>query len=662
MTRPDFRADAYVGQLWSVPLAGGAPRRLTRGFRDTEPQFTPDGQALAFLRAAPGGRPQVFVLDVSGGEPVQLTDQPLGVSWFRISADSRRLVFAARVPDTGRYGTLDGVPAGAEDPRLITSLRYRMNGVGYLQDKPLQVFVLDLPDLQAEPWIPALGRAAADSDAPAGPPVPAARQLTFEATDHSTPVFSADGQRILYTAGRPGNDADLVTDVWSVNLDGSDARKLSNLGRGPAIGASDPAESPDGSLLYYLGSELGESGTDFVARNTALYAAPAADPAAARRLTDVETLDLTEGPVLAQADGALVFNRTRGRVELLHVNPDGAVRTIAGGPRVVTGAAAGADGTVVFSYTDAGTAGDLAVAGPDGEPHVLTDFSARLREQAGVLVPEELSISGPEGYPVHGWLVRPRGEGPHPVLLNIHGGPFAQYTGALYDEAQVYAEAGYAVLMCNPRGSAGYGQEHGRIIRGAMGTVDLTDVLAFLDGALARYPEALDAGRVGIMGGSYGGYLTAWTIAHDHRFAAAIVERGFLDPVSFTGSADIGWFFGGEYTGTDPDAVAAQSPMAKVGQVRTPTLVLHSEEDLRCPLEQAQRYFTALRQNGTEAGLLLFPGENHELSRSGTPWHRRQRFEHILRWWDRFLPTGGELAAEPGAPASAEAPVPEPAP
>jgi dipeptidyl aminopeptidase/acylaminoacyl peptidase len=141
------------------------------------------------------------------------------------------------------------------------------------------------------------------------------------------------------------------------------------------------------------------------------------------------------------------------------------------------------------------------------------------------------------------------------------------------------------------------------------------------------------------MGGSYGGYLTAWTISQVHRFKAAIVERGFLDPVSFTGSSDIGWFFGGEYNGRSAELVAAQSPMATIAAVTTPTLVIHSEDDLRCPVEQGQRYFTMLKQQGVESAFLVFPGEDHELSRSGTPHHRRQRFDHILSWWARFLPT-----------------------
>ena len=196
------------------------------------------------------------------------------------------------------------------------------------------------------------------------------------------------------------------------------------------------------------------------------------------------------------------------------------------------------------------------------------------------------------------------------------------------------SDAGYAVVYCNPRGSAGYGRAHGRSIRGAMGTVDLTDVLDFLDGTIAS-DASLDGARVGIMGGSYGGYLTAWVIAHDHRFAGAIVERGFLEPTSFQGTSDIGSFFGDEYVGTDPDAIARQSPMAVVGAVTTPTLVIHSELDFRCPLEQATRYYAALKRQGTDAEMLVFPGENHELTRSGQPRHRVERFDAVLDWWSR---------------------------
>jgi dipeptidyl aminopeptidase/acylaminoacyl peptidase len=238
---------------------------------------------------------------------------------------------------------------------------------------------------------------------------------------------------------------------------------------------------------------------------------------------------------------------------------------------------------------------------------------------------------------VHGWVTTPSGPGPHPVLLTVHGGPFAQYGWTLFDETQTYVEAGYAVVQCNPRGSSGYGQAHGRAVKEAFGTVDADDVLAFLDAALED--PALDASRVGLMGGSYGGYMTTLLLSRTDRFVAGISERGFNDPVSFVGSSDIGWFFPDEYLGTDPERLAEQSALAHAHKIQTPTLVIHSEEDWRCPLEQGTRLYVELKRRGVPTELLLFPGEGHELSRSGRPKHRLARLDHVLRWWARWLPT-----------------------
>ncbi len=661
VVRPDFDADSYVGQLWNVPLdPDKRPHRLTRGFRDTDPDFSPDGLVLAFLRAAPGGKPQLHVVEAAGGEPQAVTDAPLGVSAFSWAPDSHKIVFSARTPEDGRYGSVDGVSAGAEDARLITDYKYRMNGVGYTADKPLQLFLVELPDLDAEPKVAPTGRAlkargpaaagaaqavaGADAEDPASALLPAAKQLTTAATDHNGASFSPDGSTIYFTAAlHEGSDADLASGIYAVPVGGGEPRAVS-----PANTARQSVQavhaSRDGNWLFFLAQDLGGSGQDFVARNTALYVMPAGG-GDATALSDVEGMDLgSSGRIeLRGPDSALLLNDARGTTELLQFGATGDHKLLVHGDRVVTGAAV-RGGSLVLSFSDASTAGDVAVL-EGGELRLLTDFSADLRRNADIIEPRALTFPSADGYPVHGWLLKPAGKGPHPVLLNIHGGPFAQFTGALFDESQIYAGAGYAVLMCNPRGSAGYGQAHGRAIKEKMGTLDMQDVLAFLDGALGKFDE-LDAGALGIMGGSYGGYLTAWTISHDHRFKAAIVERGFLDPVSFTGSSDIGWFFGAEYTGPSAEQMQAQSPMARVEHVRTPALVIHSEDDLRCPVEQGQRYFTALKQHGVDAAFLVFPGENHELSRSGTPHHRKQRFDEILRWWARHLPPAANPAPD----------------
>jgi dipeptidyl aminopeptidase/acylaminoacyl peptidase len=631
VSRPDLQADSYVGQLWTVPVdQEKLPRRITRGFRDTAPAFSPDGLVLAFLRTdGRSSKAQLCVVEADGGEPQVITDRLLGIEAFSWSPDSHRIVFSSREPEAGRYGTAPDVAAGAEKPRLISTYQYRLNGVGYTRDKPRQLFMVEVPEIGSEP-----GSAKPDST-----------QLTTLTTDAGTGTFSADGSAVYFAASRPDDDDRLAAAIYRVPVAGGEPVEM-DLAAPMAQSVVDVRESKDGRWLFYIARDLGGTGRDFVARNAVLFCVPSGggEPVP---LTDPAMMDVAAPGCRIELHGpdrAMVLNNAQGTVELLELGATGEHSLLVHGDKTVTGAA-WAGGSLFVAYADASTCGDLAVL-EDGQLRLLTDFSAGLRTRTDIVVPQEVTFDAPDGYPVHGWVLRPAGPGPHPVLLNIHGGPFTQYTVALFDEAQVYVAAGYAVLMCNPRGSAGYGRDHGLAIKGRFGTDDMLDILAFLDGALAKF-STLDAGRLGILGGSYGGYLTAWTTAHHHRFRAAIVERGFLDPIGFEGSADIGWYFGSEYLGSAAEALAAQSPLELAAKVHTPTLVIHSENDLRCPLEQGQRYYAALKKQGVEAELLIFPGEDHELSRSGRPLHRQQRFDHILRWWARFLPTPANPAEIP---------------
>ncbi len=616
--RPDLGTDEYRGQLWAVPTDASAPARpISAGHRDSAPAFSPDGRWLAYLSAEPGGKPQLWLLATAGGEPRRLTDHPLGAGAPAWAPDSRRLAYVARVPEPGRYGTADGVGPEAEPPRLITTLQYREDGVGFLADRRSQVFVLELP--------PHLRDDAA--------PLPQPAQLTSGDADCADVAWRPDGAVLAFVSARhPRADRDLVRDVHEVGADGTGLRRVT-ASRGDCAG---PAYAPDGTLVVTAVPDLGPAGIDFVARQAvpcrvddAGALAPLLDP------EDHQRGDL--GPATVLADGAvLVGVERRGAVELLRVPLDGGEpEVLLGGSFTVRGVAAGG-GAVVATVAHDRSAGEL-IALSGGGRRLLTAFGRELGATGRLHRMQERTATAPDGVAVHGWVTTPPGPGPHPALLMIHGGPFAQYGWTLLDETQVLVSAGYAVVQCNPRGSSGYGSAHGRAIRGALGTVDADDVLAFLDSALAD--PALDPDRVGVLGGSYGGYLTALLIGRTDRFAAAVVERGFLDPVSFVGSADIGWVFPDQYLGTDPARIAAQSALAGADGITTPTLVVHSEEDWRCPVEQGARLYVALKRRGVPSELLLFPGEGHELSRSGRPKHRLARFEHLLRWWARWLPT-----------------------
>jgi dipeptidyl aminopeptidase/acylaminoacyl peptidase len=619
--RPDFAADSYVGQLWRVSLDGGEPTRITRGFRDTAPQISPDGRLVAFLRAGSDSRAQVAIMPAEGGEPMVITDAKLGVDDFAFSPDSRRLAYVAAVPELGRYGTVEGVCSSREDPRHIRSLQFQSNGVGYVADRRSQLFVLTVPDPRSEPPTRPVGRAA--KDGVEVQLVPVAEQLSQGNVDHVDPVWAGDSI-IVAAARHEQRDLDLRSDLYRFDPGVAEPVRITDSAVGPSVLGS--AVVVD-AHVFFVGINLGPSGRDVAGVNASVFVVPVTG-GEARALTDPETVCI-EGPLAADGAAVLAVDQVRGSGQVIRVDSSGEVdRWAVGGSARFVGAGGGARVAVVATVVSSGELMNLAAP-----REMLTDFAAELADQ--VIVPVEQMATSLDGYPVHGWVVRPDGDGPHPAVLMIHGGPFGAYSDTFFDEAQVLAGAGYAVVMCNPRGSAGYGQAHGKAVKGRLGENDVADVLTFLDHCLAADPS-LDAGRVGVMGGSYGGYLTAWIIAHEHRFAGAIIERGYLDPQSMIGAADIGWYFPQEYHQSRA-AMDAQSPLMLVGQVRTPALVIHSEQDLRCPLATAERYYTELKLAGVEAELLIFPGENHDLSRAGTPHHRRARFEHILDWWARHL-------------------------
>ncbi len=607
VSRPDLDADAYRAQLWAVPTDGSAPARpLTSGARDCAPAFSPDGRWLAYLSAVPGGHPQVHVLPTAGGAPRRLTGAPLGTGAPVWSPDSRRLAWVARVPEEGRYGTAEGIPPEAEPPRLVTRLRHRVDGVGYTADRPSCVFVLDLPE---------------------GPPddddLPEPRQVTDGSGEDTDVAWSPDGGTLAFVSARHARaDRDLVRDVWLVPVLGGEPRRVTR-GRGEC---RLPAFDPAGATIYVTARpDLGPDGVDVAAGGPTLCRVPVAGGPLEPLLDPGETSRGDETPATVLTGGAALLGvERRGAVALLRVPLDGgAPETLVDGPFTVRAVAAGG-GVVVATVGHDRSAGELVALTP-GRRRLLTGFGAALGATGRLHRSTERTAVAADGARVHGRVTVPQGPGPHPVLLLVHGGPSTQVGWSLLDETQVYVSAGYAVVQYGLPGLPGHEEAGDR---------GIAEVLAFLDAALTD--PALDGDRVGVAGnGPHGGFLAALLLTRTDRFAAAVVERAVTDPASVAGSGDVGREHTDAHPGADP-----VSPLAAVAAIRTPTLVVHGEQDERCPVEQGRRLFVALQRQGVPSALLLFPGEGHELSRSGRPRHRLARFEHLLAWWDRWLPAG----------------------
>jgi dipeptidyl aminopeptidase/acylaminoacyl peptidase len=619
----DREANEYRGAIHVVAVDGSTePRRFTSGEkRDGSPRWSPDGRWLAFTsnRGDEKTPARLYVIPAEGGEARALTDGEESVEEVVWSPDSTRLAYTMRVRDEA-YEEEDEKKRA---PRRVTRLLYKLDNVGWTTDRRKHVFVVGL-----------------DGDG--------TRQVTDGDCEDVEPAWSPDGKRIVFSSLRGDRwDVDLINRLYVVDADGGGAEPRQLTGDDGSY--SMPSFSPDGGRIAYRYQV--EDGTF---PHHGQIGVMDADGSNARLLTtslDRQVNAFTEMREPLWEDGRLVFAiEDGGNVHLYSVPADGSAgpELLVGGEQWIGGYDT-RDGELVYVSTTHMTMREL-YAGTEGRR--LTDVGRAFTEERELVEAERFTAVSRDGTEVDAWLVRPAGFEAgtrYPVLLSIHGGPFSQYGTGFFDEFQVYAGAGYAVLFSNPRGGSGYSEEWGRAIRGpadgsgpGWGTVDYEDVIAVVDTALERF-DFLDEERLGVLGGSYGGFMTSWIVSHTNRFKAAISERAVNHMVSAFGSSDIFWIFEREFGGPMYDHVdtwLAHSPATYAKEISTPLLILHSEGDLRCNVEQGEHLFTLLRLLGKEVEMLRFPAEGHELSRAGSPLHRVQRFEAILEWFGRYLPPG----------------------
>jgi dipeptidyl aminopeptidase/acylaminoacyl peptidase len=620
--------DQYLSNIWMVDTAGGEPCRFTTGpKRDTKPRWSPDGTRLAFLSERDAhAKAQLYVIPATGGEPTRLTNQPNGVMQHVWSPDGTRLAFVARV---GGWQE----PAHEEERqkskpvRVITTLKYKSNGEGFIYDRRPHLFVV-----------------AADGGEP--------RQLTDGDFADADPAWSPDGTHLAFVSARhEDRDYDNASDIWLIPSHGGEPRRLTDTA-GPV---NSPAFSPDGRTVAYLGHRYRhESG-----RNKRVFTMPVAG---GTPMCLTVALDRTCVPFFSNvaplwsADGQWITfaAEDQGDVPIYRVRADGtaAPERIITGERQVTGLSASREGVLLaFAAMDAVSPVEVFVCHADGTGEKpLTDLNRAWKAEVMRSRPEHFRYER-DGRQLDGWVMRPFGWKPgvrYPALLNIHGGPHTQYGHHFFDEFQIYSGAGYAVIYTNPRGSQGYGEEFTRAVIGDWGGGDFADVMAGLDEALRRY-DFIDPERLGVMGGSYGGFLTSWTVGHTDRFKAACSERAVNNTYTLFGTSDIGHSFSEAQSGYLPwenrQWYIDHSPLTYAQDIATPLLIMHCESDLRCPVEQAEQLFVALKKQRKQAVFVRFPDEDHELSRAGRPRHRLERFRLILDWFARYLQPAG--AAEP---------------
>jgi dipeptidyl aminopeptidase/acylaminoacyl peptidase len=622
--RVDAEANDYRSQVWTVAADGASPPLpFTAGDdRDANPVWSPDGGRLAFTSARGHDdkvRTTVHVAPVrGGGEVVTVARMPDEVAHLRWSPDGSHLAFNARTRDE-RYADDD---ERRQPPRRVTRLFSRLDSTGFTVDRPMHVYA-----------VPADGSAAP-------------RNLTPGEHQLHRPSWTPDS-RALMAGGATHDtwDLDRKSDVHVVDLhDGSVRRVTATKG---VYGS--PSVSPDGTRVAFLGTDDAAS----FPRNShvGVMARAGGDHAWVSRAMDRTFAPFPDlqAPIWLDDKSLLVSVEDRGNVHLYRLTEgSSAPKPVWRGEGVVTAFDA-KGGAIAFTLSTATRPSELYVLDADGGPRRLTDLTSAFADRAGLRPYEQFTVASTDGtVELDAWLLTPPDldpDGSYPMLVNVHGGPFTQYANRFFDEVQIQASAGYVVLWCNPRGSSGREEAFGRAICGeplggtGWGSVDYDDVMAVVD-HVTKNRSYVDAERLGILGGSYGGYLTSWAVGHTDRFRAACSERAANNLLSLEWASDLAGAFR-SFVGRShldaPEMFQAMSPITYVREITTPLLILHSENDLRCPVEQAEQMFVALRMQEKDVELVRFPAESHELSRAGSPAHRRQRAEILLEFFGRHL-------------------------
>ncbi len=645
----DEKRAGYETSIWMVSTSGGeAPVRLTNGKHDAQPRWSPDGKRIAFIRGGDkddAGKPkpaQIALLSLSGGEARIVTDLPKGASGPVWSPDGKRIAFSSSTtPDdiekaAHKKARPESESEHESDVHVISQAVYRSNDEGFLDFKRHDhIWVIDVP--------------AGVEDQPK--PV----QLTSGDYDEGEIRWTTDSSRIYFLTSHVDEPYYELptTEIYMVAATGGVATKFATI----PMGIGDFTLSPDGRRVAFHGSieqpVRSYSQPDLWVMDLSPDARPGNLTAnydydvgggvfgdnAAPRAGNGSTLHWSP-------DGIALYDKVekQGRTPIIRVDAQsGTVTEITHGDEAVLDFSVTPDARTIVALISSPVAiGDLFAIGPDGRQTQLTDFNHKLLSQLNITAPDEINYKSFDGKNIQGWIQKPPDFDPkkkYPVILDIHGGPHAAYGWVFDHEFQWMAAKGYVVLYINPRGSTSYGQDFANIIQYRYPGDDYRDLMIGVDELLKR--GYADEKKLAVTGGSGGGVLTDWTVTQTDRFAAAVSQRDISNWASWWYTADFTmfqprWFKAPPFE--DPQDYANRSAITFVKKIHTPILFVLGESDSRTPPDSGgEQLFRALKYLKRPTAMVQFPRETHELSRSGEPWHRVERLDYIVGWFDKWL-------------------------